>query len=552
LFCSPQLDEIFSLRTDKLSNRFTPVPSIIMEINNEVASPAQQYKHQPLDPEKAQIRLLRVEDLQMAGSGSDHINMKLEVFDLEDCPTYNTLSYMWGPPKPDREVFIDGCVFTIRENLWSFLSNLPMFRKLGIRDRLSDNSVNIRAFDRVPIFQDYFWIDQLCIQQSDSSERNQQVMMMGEIYQKSKEVLVWLGTDISSIHIHNLINADGFFDYSSAVANHYAEDLCYCQYWRRLWIIQEIMLGQKVTIFHNQQAISWRAFVIMVMDSIAIPKIVNSIIEERANFRCYGRSRSLSYILELFSPVDSECENPLDTVYGLQGLVDNSGTVEIDYDKSVEEVFFDVLGKVIHDEISMTKALVVEFSRLLQKSMNLQHIDDKKIYTFISMAKTREDQDWRVSCESSPKELKAEVDEEIEQVRQQLGTTSEDLEACFSQTRDIIFEELDAGVHLKLFELCERVTRKNIEDGQIDGVLSAIGIETRRTLSKCLQSNVVLPLNERHVDLDERDLGQHKRNVHWYRPMFRGKGMSELYDILEAEYWLTSSQAPLGAFNRGL
>jgi hypothetical protein len=412
----------------------------------------------------------------------------------------------------------------------------------------------IRTLRSVQVYhQDYFWIDQLCIQQSDSSERNHQVMMMGEIYQKSKEVLVWLGTNVSLSHIDNLIHADGFFDNDLAVANYYVEDLCRRQYWRRLWIIQEIILGQTVTILHDQQAISWDSFVID-MRFLAIPRIVKSIIKEKEKLQYNGRGQSLSYVLELFSPGGSECENPRDTVYGLQGLVDDSVTVEIDYDKSVEEVFFSVLGKVIHDEIYMTKALVVEFSRLLQKSMNLQHIDDEKIYTFISMAKTREDQDWRVFCESSRQALKAQVDEEIEQVRQQLGTTSEDLEACFSQARDIIFEELDAGGHLKLFELDRRVRRKDIEDGGIGAVLDAMGIETRQTLSKCLQSNVVLPLNERHVELAGRDLGQHKRKVHWYRPMFRGKGMSELYDILEAEYLSIPGlrQSPKPSASRGL
>lgn len=41
------------------------------------------------------------------------------------------------------------------------------------------------------------WIDALCINQQNISERNQQVRMMEEIYQKAKHVRIWLNTPAS-------------------------------------------------------------------------------------------------------------------------------------------------------------------------------------------------------------------------------------------------------------------------------------------------------------------------------------------------------------------
>ena len=39
------------------------------------------------------------------------------------------------------------------------------------------------------------WIDQICINQQDQEERNQQVMLMHEIFSNSDQVLIWLGKD---------------------------------------------------------------------------------------------------------------------------------------------------------------------------------------------------------------------------------------------------------------------------------------------------------------------------------------------------------------------
>jgi Heterokaryon incompatibility protein (HET) len=39
----------------------------------------------------------------------------------------------------------------------------------------------------------WIWIDALCIDQQNNSERNHQVRVMGKIYEMAIEVLVWLG-----------------------------------------------------------------------------------------------------------------------------------------------------------------------------------------------------------------------------------------------------------------------------------------------------------------------------------------------------------------------
>lgn len=39
------------------------------------------------------------------------------------------------------------------------------------------------------------WIDALCINQQDAAEVNQQVLLMGDIYNLCRQTIVWLGPD---------------------------------------------------------------------------------------------------------------------------------------------------------------------------------------------------------------------------------------------------------------------------------------------------------------------------------------------------------------------
>ncbi|KAF9693249.1 hypothetical protein EKO04_008666 [Ascochyta lentis] len=41
---------------------------------------------------------------------------------------------------------------------------------------------------------DWFWIDQICINQDDQQEKSQQVCRMADLYGKARKVLMWLGT----------------------------------------------------------------------------------------------------------------------------------------------------------------------------------------------------------------------------------------------------------------------------------------------------------------------------------------------------------------------
>lgn len=87
---------------------------------------------------------------------------------------YECLSYVWGDQTDTFSIFIrDGesqSRFNVTQNLQEAL--------LQLRDA---------AFERI------LWADMICINQSDMTERSQQVGIMARIYGCAHRVIVWLG-----------------------------------------------------------------------------------------------------------------------------------------------------------------------------------------------------------------------------------------------------------------------------------------------------------------------------------------------------------------------
>jgi hypothetical protein len=106
--------------------------------------------------------LARPTDIRLAilerGSGVDTIQFRLLDAEYDKIPPYEALSYEWGPSSGhDVEIYVNGLSFHVR-NLYDALMHLQ-----NEKDRC-------------------LWVDALCINQKDVSERNYQVNQMGRIY----------------------------------------------------------------------------------------------------------------------------------------------------------------------------------------------------------------------------------------------------------------------------------------------------------------------------------------------------------------------------------
>ncbi|MCJ1263714.1 hypothetical protein MMC22_003584 [Lobaria immixta] len=84
---------------------------------------------------------------------------------------YGALSYTWGQTTANIPITINNQHdFLVTENLAAALRRL-----------------------RRTVEPRWLWIDAICIDQNNKAERGQQVAMMGEIYKRANNVLIWLG-----------------------------------------------------------------------------------------------------------------------------------------------------------------------------------------------------------------------------------------------------------------------------------------------------------------------------------------------------------------------
>jgi len=133
------------------------------------------YEPAPIDRSTRSIRLLSL------GWGSEVL---LQSFLLTSAPPYTAVSYTWGdpypPPEPhnktvsprsagssksSRTIKINGRDLEVTENLGAFLAQ--------VQSNISSNQATSHQ---------WYWIDALCINQSDNEERTHQVGIMGDIY----------------------------------------------------------------------------------------------------------------------------------------------------------------------------------------------------------------------------------------------------------------------------------------------------------------------------------------------------------------------------------
>ena len=120
------------------------------------------------------LRLLRVH----AGSVSEPIRCTLRTVSFRDKPSYEALSYTWGDSASNKPIDVDGFEIQVTVNLEQALRHL-------------------RNVEHDLIL----WVDAICINQSDASEKSHQVAFMGKIYRDCAQVRNWLGCDSSKCSI---------------------------------------------------------------------------------------------------------------------------------------------------------------------------------------------------------------------------------------------------------------------------------------------------------------------------------------------------------------
>ncbi|KIM99253.1 hypothetical protein OIDMADRAFT_97589, partial [Oidiodendron maius Zn] len=113
---------------------------------------------------------IRVLHLAPSTSLSSPLQCELFEVNLDQRPSFEALSYVWGRMTPGRHIFCSGSQLPITENCEAALRCL-------------------RHHERPRVL----WVDAICINQSSNEEKSVQVALMGRIYGQSARVLAWLG-----------------------------------------------------------------------------------------------------------------------------------------------------------------------------------------------------------------------------------------------------------------------------------------------------------------------------------------------------------------------
>ncbi|KAF2101207.1 HET-domain-containing protein, partial [Rhizodiscina lignyota] len=131
-------------------------------------------------PSVNSIRLLRLQSLVQ----DEPVSCSLIVVDqYASGPEYHALSYCWGDANDTVELICSGRPFQVTKTLYAALRRL--------REKVPSQLV---------------WADAICINQEDVTERNQQLLIMKQIFLYASRIFVWIGPgDEHSVPALNLI-----------------------------------------------------------------------------------------------------------------------------------------------------------------------------------------------------------------------------------------------------------------------------------------------------------------------------------------------------------
>jgi hypothetical protein len=267
---------------------------------------------------------------------------------------FEALSYAWGGSDESRIVLLNGVSTPISATLDLALRQLS---------RLPETEIGMR-----------FWIDALCINQQDTTERNHQVKRMKHIYSVARAVVVWLGPasvgDERAFRMMNHTYRDTHQNNRLIIPTTVTRDdwdaLCALlkkPYWSRLWIIQELAANHHSTLFLCGKTFLTREMLKKGADCC------QKLLREDSRFSQRVRSdiwfiatrvyRLVSLSLERPLPSmlnnalslarQAEARDPRDKVFGILGLLDKSISSRIvpDYRKSVQDIFTDMTMAII-------------------------------------------------------------------------------------------------------------------------------------------------------------------------------------------------------------
>jgi hypothetical protein len=331
--------------TDTVSTVKSPTES-------EPASPADclTFQHVQLSRRSDEIRLLTLNCTE-----TGQLTATIRNFAFSSAPGYEALSYTWGSPMIRKRIYLNGQLFQINENLFQALTHL--------RSCTRGDSVTL-------------WIDAVCINQEDASERNHQVNKMRLIYQRATRVRIWLG-------LGNSLSSSAFAlarDLAKAVEVHREYEsfndprrvsqfsafqvLLHKEYWERVWVIQEVNAAKEAEVMCGIETISWKDLLTaqnaivgnrdacwnLVMGNPQMDTFATDVFYEGPRSLMIPEGDGLPTLFEALRwYCTKESTQPEDRIYGLLGVTTagNDEQFILDYSRGARQIYIDAAVYII-------------------------------------------------------------------------------------------------------------------------------------------------------------------------------------------------------------
>ena len=306
------------------------------------------------------IRLL---NLAPASSLSTDLHCKLITSTLSSTTTYEALSYVWGSSEKPETLHLGTGSLKITHALATALRRLQLPNQFRL-----------------------LWVDAVCINQSNITERSQQVAQMAKIYRTAARVVAWLGEDEgSALDMRSMLslsqkaaeiglkspregNRDILRDYvygrserinwmmsvMSEVKNSRFVLIYTSTWFTRMWIVQEALLAKHLILRYGADSLEWDDFekIMMLVQAVNVEirlpvpdrdsfvKHAWSLVEIRDHWRrsLQGNpnpAQEITYYMHQLRR--RSCKDDRDRIFALQGLlpVRSQTLIEPNYEKSV-------------------------------------------------------------------------------------------------------------------------------------------------------------------------------------------------------------------------
>jgi hypothetical protein len=308
------------------------------------------YKYSPLGEED--IRLLKIDP----GEPCDTLVCNIFHSTLGADP-FEAVSYTWADSTGDSGLTSVVTIYRGDDSNQSLQVKVTRNCEAALRRLRSRNEAKT------------VWIDAICINQEDISERGHQVHHMPRIYSTATQVLVYLGeaydnseSVLDAIHKQqvNVSGLDRMIEMPSILPG--IRSLLSRGWFNRVWVLQEIGLARKAVVLCGSYRVHWESFVLAAFDGRDNAWGYDGVCPPILRLPMNGQLPIKLFYRLLEDARSCRSTDPRDKVFALFGLLNNCQDegLDADYTKTNKAVFTETAEFLINKYKTLDILFAVE------------------------------------------------------------------------------------------------------------------------------------------------------------------------------------------------